>query len=114
MVNSQSQIIKNNALSKQMAVVYPPKMGDLCNENVQKWALWQKSIDNFHSGGSWGNYYVVLIFVNLLPYKVSVHWINRAGRERENGTIIDIGKSVTILYVYIICYSLKYNRYTKI
>ena len=96
MILCEMNRIKKNNLSKQVAIVYPPKMGDLCTENVEKWALWQKSVDNFHSGSSWGNYYCTLIFVNLLPYKISIHWINRAGKQRINGTIIDIGKSATI------------------
>eukprot|EP00483_Globobulimina_turgida_P013536 UN13561 len=65
-------------------------------DNVQFWAKYQNSKNNFHSGSSWGNYYVVLIFVNLLPYKISIYWINRHGIERERGTIVDIGQNVTI------------------
>eukprot|EP01084_Bolivina_argentea_P105088 188111_1 len=96
MVQSQMNAIKTQMLSKQIAVLYPPKMGDLAMENVSFWAKCQNSKDNFHSGSSWGNYYVVLIFVNLLPYQISIHWINRQGNERERGTIVDIGKNVSI------------------
>ena len=95
-IHSHINASKQQLSHTQMVTVYPPKMGDLSTQNAQKWALSQRSIDNFHSGSSWGNYFVVLIFYNLLPFQVSIHWINRMGKERKDGTVVDSGESVTI------------------
>ena len=90
-IHSHMNASKQQLSHTQMATVYPPKMGDLSTQNAQKWALSQRSIDNFHSGSSWGNYFVVLIFCNLLPFQVSIHWINRMGKERKERTLVDSG-----------------------
>ena len=84
------------AAHSQMATVYPPKLGDLVTNKVSFWAKAQKSIDNFWSGSSWGNYHCVLIIVNMTADTLSVHWINRCGIEREEGTVVEPRKSVTI------------------
>merc|ERR1711933_266111 len=40
--------------------------------------------------------FVVLIFFNCLPFHISIHWINRMGHERKDGTLVESGQSVTI------------------
>eukprot|EP01084_Bolivina_argentea_P219599 372422_1 len=72
-------------------------MGDLITKNVQLWAKGASSTNNFNNRGqNWGNYYVALMFVNLLPYQVSIHWINRCGIERERRSLLDSGRSTCI------------------
>ena len=96
MTLSQLDAVQQQRAFTQHGVVYPPKLGDFSMNNVSFWAKAQRSVNNLWSGSSWGNYHCVLIIANMTGDTLSVHWINRGGVERKQGTIVEPRKTVTI------------------